>query len=374
VLYEFLTTNRALLIERCRDMVQKRPAAKTADHSLNHGIPIFLDQLIRTLTLEQRSESRQSRAISGASGGGLTSEIGEMAGLHGRDLLAQGFTLEQVARDYGDVCQAVTQLAEEANAHIKIQEFRTLNRCLDNAIAGAITEYAHQKAANESEDGYQALSTKLGPLVHELRNYLQVATYAVKAIKAGNVGISGTTGAMLDRSLLGMTNLIDRSLAEVRISAGLPPRLQIIGLADFIGDVGAAASLNPLAHECQFTVMPVDKQIEIKVDAEMLASAVGNLLQNAFKFTKPHTEVRLHAYGRDDRVLIAIEDRCGGLSSGSLKNLTRPFVQNSADRSGLGLGLDISRRSAEANGGSLDIRDIPESGCVFTIDLPRYAG
>jgi signal transduction histidine kinase len=133
---------------------------------------------------------------------------------------------------------------------------------------------------------------------------------------------------------------------------------------------GAAAAMNPLVRECQFTVLPVEPDIEMVVDAEMLASAVGNLLQNAFKFTKPHTEVRLHAYRRDDRILITIEDHCGGLPPGAPTQLIVPFAQSSADRSGLGLGLDICRRSAEANGGTLRVRDKPGVGCAFTLELP----
>lgn len=372
MLNEFLMANRALLIDRCRLMVMGRSDAKATEHESAHGIPTFLDQLIRTLTVEQSSRPEESRSLSGSSAGGTASEIGDMAALHGRDLHEQGFTLEQVVRDYGDVCQAVTQLADETGAAIKIDEFRTLNRCLDNAIAGAVTEYAVQQAATETEKGYEALNAKLGPLAHELRNHLQVATHAIKAIKAGNVGLSGATGAMLDRSLKGMSNLIDRSLAEVRITSGLPPRLEVVRLADFLGDVIAAVSLNPLARECHFTVLPINKEIKIHVDAETLASAVGNLLQNAFKFTKPHTDVSLHAYQREDRVLITVEDHCGGLPSGVPKSLLAPFVQSGTDRSGLGLGLDICRRSVQANGGTLRVRDKPGLGCAFTIDLPAH--
>lgn len=372
MLNEFLLANRALLIERCRLRVIGRSEPRATEHELAHGIPIFLDQLIKTLKIEQSAKLPASSPVLGVSANGAAAEIGEIAALHGRDLHEQGFTLEQVVRDYGDVCQTVTQLAEETGASIKIEEFRTLNLCLDNAIAGAVTEYAFQKASAETENSYQTLNAKLGPLAHELRNHLQIATYAIKAIKAGNVGLSGTTGAMLDRSLKGMSNLIDRSLAEVRITSGLPPRLHVVRLADFLSDVIAAGSMNPLARECRFTVLPVDPNIEMNVDAEMLASAVGNLLQNAFKFTKPHTEVRLHAYQKNQRIFITVEDHCGGLPAGATNTLFVPFVQSGADRSGLGLGLDISRRSAEANGGTLRIRDKPGVGCAFTIELPQY--
>jgi C4-dicarboxylate-specific signal transduction histidine kinase len=68
-----------------------------------------------------------------------------------------------------------------------------------------------------------------------------------------------------------------------------------------------------------------------------------------------------------------VEDQCGGLPLGAAETLMRPFSQNGEDRSGLGLGLDICRRGVEANNGVLRVRDIPSSGCVFTIDLPRHS-
>ncbi len=369
MLHEFIKTNRAILIDQCRAMVASRTEPKPTEDDLTHGIPIFLDQLIETLTIEKASEPVLGRPATDFPRA-YSSEIGSMAALHGRDLLERGFTLEQVVRDYGDVCQAVTNLAYQKGASIEVDEFRTFNRCLDNAIAGAVTEYAYRQAAITTEDGFEALNSRLGPLAHELRNYLHIASYAVKAIKAGNVGMSGATGAVLDRSLIGMRNLIDRSLAEVRVTAGLPPRLKDVRLADFLSEIAASSSLDPLARECKFSVTQVSEDIRVHVDTEMLAAAVGNLLQNAFKFTKRHTEVRLHAHIDGGRVLIDVEDHCGGLATGSTDKLLLPFVQNGEDRSGLGLGLDICRRSVEANNGVLRVRDVPGAGCVFTVDLP----
>jgi signal transduction histidine kinase len=369
VLHEFLKTNRAVLIDQCRAMVASRSEPKAAGNELDHGVPIFLDQLIETLTIEQAPGPLRNRTTSDEPRASVF-EIGSMAALHGRDLLERGYTLEQVVRDYGDVCQAVTGLAFNTGASIEVDEFRTFNRCLDKAIAGAVTEYAYRQAAVKTEDGFEAINSRLGPLAHELRNYLHIATYAVKAIKAGSVGMSGATGAVLDRSLIGMRNLIDRSLAEVRVTAGLPPRFKPVRLADFLSDVAASASLDPLARECRFTMTPTDQYIEVDVDPEMLAAAIGNLLQNAFKFTKRHSDVRLDAQVAGDRVLIKVEDHCGGLPSGIPEKLMLPFVQSGQDRSGLGLGLDICRRSVEANNGILRVRDVPGSGCIFTIDLP----
>ncbi len=372
MLHEFISTNRTELIGRCRAKVAKRPGPAATALELEHGIPLFLDQLVKTLRVEQTLRAPNSESPGPASSKSpKKSEISASARQHGSDLLKKGFTVDQVVHDYGDLCQAVTELAGEEGAPIEIEEFRTLNRCLDDAIAGAVTEYSSQRDSSKSDAGTQASNERLGSLAHELRNHLQTAMLAVTAIKSGTVGISGATGAILDSSLIGLRNLIDRSLAETRASAGLPVQRHRIPLADFVTDIKISAALEARARECRFVVSEVDKGLAVDADRAMLHSAVGNLLQNAFKFTHEHSEVSLKAYAKGDRILIEVADHCGGLPPGVEEKMFVPFTQSSADKSGLGLGLSISKRSVEANNGVLRVRDLPGKGCVFTIDLPR---
>jgi signal transduction histidine kinase len=298
-------------------------------------------------------------------------EIDEAAMKQGRNLLRQGFTLEEIVRNYGDVCQSVTNLAFETDASITVDEFRTLNRCLNHAIAGAVTDYTrHSGPANGLSA--ETANSRLGSLAHELRNHLHTATLVVAAIKAGNVGITGATAAALDRSLLGMRGLIDHALAEVRVNARMPPRRETIKLAKFLDNLKVSASFDALARGTPFTVTTVSDNVAVFAEPEMLAAAVVNLLQNAFKFTKHRTEVQLRARIHNKRVLIEVEDRCGGLPDDATAKIFLPFTQSGDDRSGLGLGLDISRRSVEANGGALTVRNLPGIGCIFTIDLPLF--
>src|SRR4029079_15576343 len=121
----------------------------------------------------------------------------------------------------GDVCQAITELAVELNAPISTEEFRTLNRCLDDAIAGAVTEFG--RGRNQSTlDGADARGhERLGFLAHELRNLLNTSILAFDGLKTGNVGVGGSTGKVLRRNLLGARDLINRSLAEVRLTQGI---------------------------------------------------------------------------------------------------------------------------------------------------------
>jgi signal transduction histidine kinase len=177
---------------------------------------------------------------------------------------------------------------------------------------------------------------------------------------------------VLHRSLIGLRALIARSLAEVRLTEGIqhPEPFLVSG---FIDELAAAATLEASTRGIALTVEPVDPEAAIEADRQVLAAVVGNLLQNACKFTRPHTTVMLRVRSSAARVCIEVEDECGGLPAGNVNDLFRPFERRSADRTGVGLGLAFSRWGVEANHGRLHARNLPGRGCIFTVDLPRLA-
>jgi signal transduction histidine kinase len=168
-----------------------------------------------------------------------------------------------------------------------------------------------------------------------------------------------------------MANLIAAALAEVR--TGAPDRREEFDVASFIADAQATAQLQASRAEVALHVPRVDAKLYVRANRELLLAALTNLLQNAFKFTRSHTEVTLSVHAFGDLILIEIQDRCGGLPPGSAEKMFTPFTQRSDDKSGLGLGLSIARESIEADGGTLSVRDLPGAGCVFTISLPRHS-
>lgn len=368
----FLTNNREELVSRCKSKVAQRPRRAATEQQLANGIPLFLEQLIRTLAAEEDDNTADSMRISGPSGGDslALSEMGVTATAHGKELLKLGYTVDQVVHDYGDLCQAITDMAFERDAPFAVAEFRTLNRCLDNAIADAVTEFSYQRDTQIARQQSLDASERLGFLVHELRNSLGTATLAIHALELGNMTVGGATGTVLKRSLSAMGTLISRALAEVRCSQ--PEQRQKFSLALFIKDAETAAQLVASAAGCAFKVHPVDPLLAIRGNRELLLAALANLLQNAFKFTHPHTDVALKAHALGEHVLIEVEDHCGGLPPGSAARMFAPFNQHSHDKSGLGLGLSIARQSVEADLGTLTVRDVPGTGCVFTISLPRH--
>ncbi len=355
MLYDFITLNRGEIIDRCRAKVAARLIPTPTESEINHGVPLFLDQVVEAL---RHQETR-------------TPEIGRSAALHGHDLLKRGFTVGQVVHDYGDVCQSVTEIAEETHAPIHADEFRTLNRCLDDAIADAVTAYGSERNASTLADESARENARLGLFVHELRNLLQTATFASEALLSGNVGLKGSTAGVLRRSLTGLQALIDESVADVR-HAHISQHPTVFSLAKFIKEVAASAALDAVSHGVTLKVVSAGDDAEILGDRQHLAAAVNNLLQNAMKFTRRGSQVTLTTATSNDRIRVEVQDECGGLPEGKSAELFHPFEQRGSDRSGLGLGLAYSQWAVVANGGRLYVRDLPGSGCVFIVDLPRH--
>ena len=191
-----------------------------------------------------------------------------------------------------------------------------------------------------------------------------------ESIKSGRVSVTGSTSLLHGRTLIGLRNLVDRSLADVRLDAGIERR-ERISVADFIGDVEIGASLQAEARGLHFAVRSADRTVAVEGDRQILVAVLSNLLDNAFKFTHAHGNVFLTVRATADLVIFEVEDECGGLPPGKAEDLFRPFEQRGAYRTGVGLGLAICRKGAEASGGEIHVRNLPGKGCVFTLDLPR---
>jgi hypothetical protein len=144
-----------------------------------------------------------------------------------------------------------------------------------------------------------------------------------------------------------------------------------VSIAELIEEIGCIATLEANERGIKLSIDPGSPDVTVQADHQILASVLANLVQNAFKFTHPQSYVTVGTHTVGDRVLIEVTDECGGLPPGLAEDLFRPFKRRGDDKSGLGLGLAISMEGARVSGGEIHVRDIPGTGCVFTVDLPR---
>ena len=162
------------------------------------------------------------------------------------------------------------------------------------------------------------------------------------------------------------------------------------------GEIGAAGrderevlNLCDLARETVAEVRPrypgrepdlalaVPDEILVSGHGALLTSALGNLLDNALKFTSQGQRVRLELFVRDDEALLAVDDAGPGIPAGERERVFDPFYRGPEARAGaagFGLGLPILRLVARGHGGDVQVLDSPLGGARFVLRLPRLAG
>jgi hypothetical protein len=206
MLSKLLAAHRDEILARTRLRVgeKSRPTASSAE--LTHLL-VFLDQLDEVL---QRSASHQ--AVNRA-------EIQESGGRYGHELFDKGLTVAQIVHDYAELCKVVIELAVERGVNISAEDLSALNLCLDDAIAGAVTEYTRELERATASKGTE----RLGVLADEMRNQLTPAMLAFAEIRNGTVAPGGSTAMVVARNLTLLLRLIESSLVGVRLDASTPP-------------------------------------------------------------------------------------------------------------------------------------------------------
>jgi len=359
VLFEFLNEHKKEIIELCQQKVRAASESKPTSPLLDQGLPIFYDELTTVL-----------RQIAVTSPGGSARDVENQismggAAAHGKESLRLGYSISQVVHAYGAVCQAITEYAQVKSFEITALEFHDLNFSLDLGIAEAVTEFEKTQSTMTRLKEVE----RLGFLIHEIGNSLVSATLAHEMIKQGHVANAGSTSKLLTDAHERMRHLLNGSMAEIRLRSHKPQKIRV-RLMDIIAEVEAMTLVMENSNKVHFEIH-VDPTIQFSTDRHLVFTALSNVVSNAMKFTKEDSTVRIYGKEFGSRILIEVEDECGGLPAGNPEDLFKTFVQRGTSKVGLGLGLSLSRKAIELISGKLTVRNIPGQGCIFTIDLPK---
>lgn len=355
--------------------------ALASSEQLKKGLPIFFGQLLHVLLLNrpalfetnegnaaaiQGAKDSDEVAIAVAADKPEEASVAESAAVHGTEMLRLGYTLSHVVHAYGAMCQSITELASQKKFLINVKGFHDLNKCLDVAIAGAVTEF---QKLRDSQEKHRELK-HLGFLAHEMRNALTSATISLQIIKRGTVGVSGNTGQVLERSLARMQELIDRSLTDIRLRVDPEIHAESIPLLAIVDQIIVTAEVEAAAKKQKIEI-DVNSDLVITADQQAFHSALSNLVQNAIKFSREGGTINVRGMLEGERVVVEVEDECGGLKSDQASHLFKAFEQSNENRTGLGLGLTIAQKAISLNKGTIELRNLPKKGCIFKISLPN---
>lgn len=381
VLHRFLKQNTKEILAICEAKSQELAGVRPTSEELKRGLPMFLAQLQTVLEhtpaepaeaqidragMMRAADANDEPAIACASGRPFDAEVAPAAGAHGLELQKCGYTLSHVVHAYGSMCQAITELAIEKGAPVTPLEFKQLNRCLDVAIAGAVTTFQARSSGADSSREVQ----HLGFLAHELRNALTTVNVSLRLIKNGVVGFSGSTGQVLERGLKSIQELIDRSLTEVRLRVDPTVHAEPSFLRQLVDQIAVTAEVEAQAKNQRLKI-EVDPTLVVEADPYLLYSALSNIIQNAIKFTPSGGSIHVRGALEGAQAIIEVEDQCGGLRTTLPSDLFKAFEQQHSDRGGMGLGLAIAHRAISLNDGPIEAQDLPGVGCIFRIMLPN---
>jgi signal transduction histidine kinase len=383
MLYQFLQENQKEILSLTENKSNALAGIRQTSDQLKKGLPIFLNQLMsalmirkpvfsdakekETVGMEKAAGENDEQAMAKAAGRPDEVEVAKTAGLHGRELLRLGYTLSHVVHAYGSMCQSITELASKKHLVVTADEFHDLNRCLDIAIAGAVTEYQ----SNRNSEVTDLEVEHVGFLAHELRNALTSANVAIQLIKKGTVGFSGNTGKVFDSSMKRIQTLVDRSLTEVRFRVDPKVLAEPVHLLQLIDQITVIADVDAKSRDQKLDIQ-IDPTLIIETDQQLLYTSLSNLIQNALKYTHDGGRIQVRGKVVGGTIEIEVEDECGGLNV-KAEDLFKPFEQHNQDRTGLGLGLSIAQRAMMLNHGKIIVINIPGKGCIFRISLPNKA-
>jgi len=242
-----------------------------------------------------------------------------------------------------------------------------------------LNEQGLREAKEEADRANTAKSEYLSRMSHELRTPLNAILGFAQLLELGELGDEQRENLhyilSAARHLLALINEV---LDIAAIEAGrLPLSLEPVAVADVVAET--VSLIRPLADQHQVLLVspPVSCQVHVRGDRQRLKQILLNLLSNADKYNRPGGRVELACGPAGDGMRIQVVDTGPGIAAEVMDQLFVPFERLGSEQTGVegaGLGLPLSRRLAEAMGGTLEVATTLGQGSSFWVELPAAEG
>jgi hypothetical protein len=355
-LSEFIEQRREIIANRWVDILLSESASEALSRDeVRNSMIEFLQDVADGLRDEAARPWKTKRP----------GEATAQAKHHGQQRFRLGYNLDALIREYATLRDVLYEVMTAEDFHPQSSESHALSRFLIEGIANAATQYAQER---DTEVRNQA-AQHMGFLAHELRNPLQSASLRLEIVERRGDVPTPADLARVRRAIKEVCERLDNEIANVRLKGSPTIERQPMVLNPILEALAEDAGPDGNGKDVQVLV-EAEPAVTLDGDRRLLHSVLSNLVRNAVKFSQPGSAVRVRAKTSDERVVVEVEDACGGLPEGSVEKMFDPFVQLGKDRSGFGLGLAIAKQAAELHGGGLRVHDLPGRGCVFVLDLP----
>ena len=253
----------------------------------------------------------------------------------------------------------------------KTRQLERLNRNLELRVAERTAELVD---AGRRKDEFLAM------LAHELRNPLAAVRLAAQLVSLPDLPQAqlAKSAAIIHRQVEHLVRLIDDLVDVSRITRGLISlRREPTEISSVVAQAIEASRPVIDAKHHTLTVSVPDESLQVNGDPARLSQILGNILNNAAKFTDPGGRIRLSVARKADTVVIKVVDSGAGISEEMLPRMFELFtqVERPLDRTttGLGIGLALVHRLVEMHGGHVMAHsDGPGKGAELVVQLPLH--
>ena len=251
----------------------------------------------------------------------------------------------------------------------------------DDAVHETWEERAREleRVRDELDRAGRARDEFFAILSHELRNHIQTIGTNALLVKSRSRDVEVTRPAdAIERQVVKMSKLLTDLLEVVRATRKSDLILEPFEIQRVVGAAVSGAKLTVDAHRRELTVEMPDDPLYVRADAERLQQAVGNLIQNAVKFSPQQGAIMVLVGEEDGLATVSVRDQGNGIAPEDIPHLFTLDKQRTASKrstsGGLGIGLHVAREVAEAHGGNIEARSPGlGKGSQFILRIPLTA-